>query len=103
VEVLKILGRCFRCSKDKHLASNCTKFPKPARTSGVTGPFRGCGWNWQAGGRPQNTGPQTNAQQINDLDNIPIENQGKWFREIAMSLEPDEHADFVESFLGKDF
>jgi len=54
------------------------------------------------GGRPQNTGPRTNAQQI-DLNDISTENQGKQFREIAMSLEPDECADFVEPFLGKDF
>jgi len=32
-----------------------------------------------------------------------LKNQGKWFREMAMELEPDECADFVESFLGKDF
>ena len=103
VEALKILGRYFRCSEDKHLATNYTKFPKPARMSGVTGPSRGHGWNWQAGGRLQNTGPlHTNAQQINIVD-ISVENQGKWFREIAVELEPDEHADFVESFLGKDF
>jgi len=102
VEALKILGRCFRCSKDKHLANNCTKFPKPARTSGVTGLSRGCGQNWQVGGRPQNTGPCTNAQQIN-INDISLENQGKWFREMAMELKPVERADFVKSFLGKDF
>jgi len=41
-EALKILERCFRCREDKHLAKDCPKFPPPARTSGVTGPSRGC-------------------------------------------------------------
>ena len=71
--------------------------------SGVTGPSRGHGWNWQAGGRPQTTGPlRTNTQQIN-INDISLENQGKWFREMVMELEPNKCADFVESFLGKDF
>jgi len=100
VEALKILGRCFRCGEDKHLANKCTKFPPPARMSGVTSSFRGRGQNWQAGGRPQNTGPCTNTQQV-DLEDL--EKQGKQFKAIAMTLDPDERADFVESFLGPDF
>jgi len=73
-EALKILERCFRCREDKHLAKDCPKFPPPARTSGVTGPSRGCSQNWQAGRQPQTGGPpQTNAQQtkppnIADID-----------------------------------
>jgi len=100
VEALKILGRCFRCGEDKHLTNKCTKFPPPARTSGVTSSFRGHSRNWQAGGRPQNTGPRTNAQQT-DLEDL--EEQGKQFKATVMKYDPDEHADFVESFLGPDF
>ena len=74
--------------------------------TGVTGPSRGHGQNWQAGGRPQNTGPpRTNAQQTKTPDIVDIDptTQKEWFKEAMMELEPNERADFVESFLGLDF
>src|SRR6267142_3491076 len=103
LEALKILGRCFRCGDDKHVASKCTRFPLLARMSGVTG--RGRGQKWQAGGRPQNTGQRANAQQTKTpkIADIDPATQKTWFKEIMMELEPDERADFVESFLGPDF
>jgi len=105
-EALKTLGRCFQCGEDKHLTRDCLKFPLPARTTGVTGPFRGRGQNWQVGGRPLNVGPpRTNAQQTKAPNIVDIDpaTQKEWFKEAMMELEPNECADFVESFLGPDF
>ena len=73
---------------------------------GVTAPFRGRGRNWQAGGRSQNTGPpRTNAQQTKapNIADIDPATQKEWFKEAMMELEPNECADFVETFLGPDF
>jgi len=73
---------------------------------GVTGPSRGRGRNWQAGGQPRTGGQlRTNAQQTKapNIADIDPETQKEWFKEAMMELKPNERADFVESFLGPDF
>jgi len=54
----------------------------------------------RTGGQPCTNTQQTKAPNIADID---PETQKEWFKEAMMELEPNERADFVESFLGPDF